>query len=280
MRLFSIMCFKQFQRNPFNCTRSSYNLNCRGSHRSLRKASSIGLSRTWRVCVCVCVCVCVSLRSPRLTCLLAKHIDAPEASTEVPPGRMLTCGKRSDYVTTSLTNICCFNRCYGKALVTNGIWNRVQWGSSHVVDPTEWEAQKIHPKSRNTQEQSLSHELFREVRMNFPYFPVIWVRNPAEIVQKNLFRWTFLFWVEFSCGFSYCEEWPSAPPLPETWFTKPGSWGNAVVFPIVSCISVRQAPGLSLGKMKFEQSQKMFKFFSGLSGTPVRLFQSRYGIVI
>ena len=31
----------------------------------------------------------------------------------------------------------------------------------------------------------------------FPFFPVTWVRNPMDIVQKNLSRWTFLFWVDF-----------------------------------------------------------------------------------
>ena len=38
---------------------------------------------------------------------------------------------------------------------------------------------------------------FERFARTFAFFPVTQVRNPTKIVQKNLFRWTFLFWVDF-----------------------------------------------------------------------------------
>ena len=38
---------------------------------------------------------------------------------------------------------------------------------------------------------------FEKFGWTFAFFPVTRVRSRMEIVQKNLFRWTFLFWVDF-----------------------------------------------------------------------------------
>ena len=38
---------------------------------------------------------------------------------------------------------------------------------------------------------------FEKFARTFAFFPVTRVSNPTEIVQKNLFGWTFLFWVDF-----------------------------------------------------------------------------------
>ena len=41
-----------------------------------------------------------------------------------------------------------------------------------------------------------SHKLFAKFARTFACFPVTWVRKPTDIAQKNLFRWTFLSWVD------------------------------------------------------------------------------------
>ena len=38
---------------------------------------------------------------------------------------------------------------------------------------------------------------FKKFVRTLAFFPVTQVRNSAESVQKNLFRWTFLYWVDF-----------------------------------------------------------------------------------
>ena len=52
--------------SPFNCTRSSYGFNCRGSRRSLRKAQFIGLGRT----------SCIVCRGLGLICSLLRFFFA------------------------------------------------------------------------------------------------------------------------------------------------------------------------------------------------------------
>ena len=64
---------------------------------------------------------------------------------------------------------------------------------------------KTPPKIPKYQKTPRLHELFRKFARTFPCSPVTWVRNPTEIVQKNSFRWTFLFWVDFSGGLSSCD---------------------------------------------------------------------------
>ena len=59
--------------------------------------------------------------------------------------------------------------------------------------PTQYPQIKKHQRYAN---------LFEKFAWHFAFFPVTQVRNPTEIVQKNLFRWTFLFWMAFSDGFS------------------------------------------------------------------------------
>ena len=57
---------------------------------------------------------------------------------------------------------------------------------------------KTHPKSRNTKKNgAFKRTFFEKFARTFAFFPVMRVRNPAEVVQKNAFRWTFLFWVDF-----------------------------------------------------------------------------------
>ena len=59
------------------------------------------------------------------------------------------------------------------------------------------ETPKPTPKSRNTKKHSVYTNFFEKFARTVAFFPVTRVRNPTEIVQKNLFRWTFLFWVDF-----------------------------------------------------------------------------------
>ena len=59
--------------------------------------------------------------------------------------------------------------------------------SPEICPPSPNRGPKTHPKSRNTKKTPCLHELFRKVRVNFWSFPVTRVRNPAQIVQKNLF---------------------------------------------------------------------------------------------
>ena len=46
---------------------------------------------------------------------------------------------------------------------------------------------------------------FGKFTRTFAFFPVTRVRNPTEIVQINLFRWSFYFGVILSIGFSSCD---------------------------------------------------------------------------
>ena len=62
------------------------------------------------------------------------------------------------------------------------------------------------PKSRNTKKQKRVYaNFFKMFAWTFALFPVTRVGNPMEILQKYLFRRTFLFWVDF-CGVDF-------PPL-------------------------------------------------------------------
>ena len=51
---------------------------------------------------------------------------------------------------------------------------------------------------------------FEKFARTFAFFPVTRIRNPTEIVQKNLFRRAFLFWVDFF--------WVGFHPLNFLWF--------------------------------------------------------------
>ena len=45
-----------------------------------------------------------------------------------------------------------------------------------------------------TRQHRIYTNFFEKFARTFAFFPVTRIRNPTEIVQKNLFRWTFLFW--------------------------------------------------------------------------------------
>ena len=50
-----------------------------------------------------------------------------------------------------------------------------------------------HPQSRNTKKKRVYTNVFEKFVQTFACYPVTRVRNPTEIVQKNLFRWTFIY---------------------------------------------------------------------------------------
>ena len=70
-----------------------------------------------------------------------------------------------------------------------------QWESRSSRDLNR--GPKTHPKSRNTKKRRIHPNFFKKFARTFACFPVTRVRKPREIVQKNLFRWIFLFWVDF-----------------------------------------------------------------------------------
>ena len=74
-----------------------------------------------------------------------------------------------------------------------------------------------HPKSPNTQKNTAFTRTFSKSSSKpFCLFPVTWARNPTEIVQKNLFTWTFLYfgWIFSGVDFPLLN-FPSEPPNTE-----------------------------------------------------------------
>ena len=96
------------------------------------------------------------------------------------------------------------------------------------------------PNPETPKKHRVYTNLFEKFARTFAFFPVTRVTyDPTEIVQKNLFRCTFLFWVEFSGGLSSCEWWRRIIP-------------NTFCY-IVLCTSVR---GSSICKEEEDSCQR------------------------
>ena len=67
----------------------------------------------------------------------------------------------------------------------------VRWRSAPLEAKNPPQIPKYHKKHR------VRTNFFEKFARTFAFFPVMRVRNTTKIVQKNLFRWTFLFWVDF-----------------------------------------------------------------------------------
>ena len=98
----------------------------------------------------------------------------------------------------------------------NSPWVRF-WTGPHWVGPWAlvdciWETAQKHIQNPEIPKKHRVHtNFFDKFARTFPCFPVTRVRNPAEIVQINSFRWTFLFWVDFfRVDFSACDIWETA----------------------------------------------------------------------
>ena len=83
------------------------------------------------------------------------------------------------------------------------------------------------PPPPKKKERHVYTKFFEKIPWNFLCISVIRVRNPAEVVQKNLLRWIVLFWVDsFRVDCSFSEKKPlrilrlEDPPL-EVWVCAP-----------------------------------------------------------
>ena len=70
-----------------------------------------------------------------------------------------------------------------------------------VVSSAFWKSLIRGPKTHQNPEipkkRRVYTNFFEKFAWTFVFFLVTRVRKPTEFVQKNLFRWTFLFWVDF-----------------------------------------------------------------------------------
>ena len=82
-------------------------------------------------------------------------------------------------------------------MASTGAHNPNYWDSPPWPNPPLEIPDKDPSKIPKYQKNTTFMRTFRKVRANLVFFPATRVRNPAEIVQKNLFRWTFRFWVDF-----------------------------------------------------------------------------------
>ena len=69
--------------------------------------------------------------------------------------------------------------------------------SSRHPRPSEMETQRPTQNPEIPKKRRVYVNFFEKFARTFAFVPVTRVRNPTELVQKNSFRWSFLFWVDF-----------------------------------------------------------------------------------